>query len=178
MRAAVATDQLPLPIAREMTLRQRLRTSWRRHFPDARRERLFLSSLGFLGGASAARLVTHLIHNDIGPFRNVTARGHHLHHLVFGISALLGTGYAWLVIAGDADRREVRHRATAVLFGTGSALTLDEFALWLNLRDVYWAPEGRESVEALLVFGSLLSVGAWGGPFLRSAATDVVRPGG
>jgi hypothetical protein len=50
----------------------------------------------------------------------------------------------------------------------GAALTLDEFALWLNLRDVYWETQGRESVDAVLLFASLLSIGAWGGPFLAA----------
>jgi hypothetical protein len=59
-------------------------------------------------------------------------------------------------------------RLTAVLYGIGAALTLDEFALWLLLRDVYWTREGRESVDAVLLFGALLSAGLWGGPFLRA----------
>jgi hypothetical protein len=48
-----------------------------------------------------------------------------------------------------------------------SALTLDEFALWLTFRDVYWEREGRLSIDAVLLFGSLLSIAVWGGPFLR-----------
>ncbi|HKF80295.1 MAG TPA: hypothetical protein VKB17_05670, partial [Thermoleophilaceae bacterium] len=39
----------------------------------------------------------------------------------------------------------------AVLFGVGLGLTLDEFALWLNLQDVYWSPKGRESIDAVIV---------------------------
>jgi hypothetical protein len=58
----------------------------------------------------------------------------------------------------------------------GSALTLDEFALWLDLEDVYWTQQGKVSVEALMIFGGLLSVGVWGGPFLGSAAREM-RPG-
>src|SRR6202012_3827355 len=52
-------------------------------------------------------------------------------------------------------------------YGVGAALTLDEFALWLNLEDVYWAHAGRLSIDAVVVFGSLLAVGAWGAPFFR-----------
>jgi hypothetical protein len=52
----------------------------------------------------------------------------------------------------------------AILYGLGAALTLDEFALWLNLRDVYWAREGRSSIDAVILFGSLLAIGAWGAP--------------
>jgi hypothetical protein len=63
---------------------------------------------------------------------------------------------------------------SAVAFGVGAALALDEFALWLNLRDVYWEQQGRQSIDAVLIFASLLSVGIWGWPFLRGLA-DLVR---
>jgi hypothetical protein len=55
-----------------------------------------------------------------------------------------------------------------VTYGAASALTLDEFALWLNLKDVYWTREGRESVDAVVLFGAALSVGLWGGPFFHA----------
>ncbi len=51
----------------------------------------------------------------------------------------------------------------AVFFGGGAALTLDEFALWLYLRDVYWCEEGRSSIDAILmgvVLATLLLVGS------------------
>jgi hypothetical protein len=51
-----------------------------------------------------------------------------------------------------------------------AALTLDEFALWLTFRDVYWEREGRLSVDAVALFGSLLSIAMWGGAFLRDLA--------
>jgi hypothetical protein len=52
----------------------------------------------------------------------------------------------------------------SILYGVGAALTLDEFALWLNLANVYWSPEGRESIDAVILFGSLLAIGTWGAP--------------
>jgi hypothetical protein len=58
-------------------------------------------------------------------------------------------------------------RITAIAFGAGVALTLDEFALWLNLQDVYWQEKGQESVQAIFAFIALLSVGFWGGAFIR-----------
>ncbi|HYL08660.1 MAG TPA: hypothetical protein VEU76_08915, partial [Candidatus Udaeobacter sp.] len=64
---------------------------------------------------------------------------------------------------------------TAVAFGVGAALTLDEFALWLNLKDVYWENAGRASVDAVVIFGALLSVGVWGGPFLAAVASHLWR---
>lgn len=62
-----------------------------------------------------------------------------------------------------------------MLYGIVAALTLDEFALWLNLRDVYWAREGRESIDAVILFGSFLLIGLWGGPFLSALVREVGR---
>jgi hypothetical protein len=157
-----------------VALPRRIRRHYLHSFQDPRRERLFLSSLGFDLGAIGARTITHMIRHGIGPFRNLSVGGRHFHHLVFGIAGLLGTGLTWLVIADNAEQMETRHRATAFLYGLGSALTLDEFALWLDLEDVYWTKQGKVSVEALMIFGSLLSVGVWGGPFLKSTAQEVV----
>ena len=154
-------------------LHRRIRHHYLYSFQDTRRERLFLSSLGFDAGAIAARTITHLIRRGVGPFRNLSAGGRHLHHLVFGIGGLLGTGYLWLVIADSAGEQRPIHRATSFLYGVGSALTLDEFALWLDLEDVYWTEQGKVSVQALMIFGGLLSVGVWGGPFLTRAAGEM-----
>ena len=52
----------------------------------------------------------------------------------------------------------------SILHGIGAALTLDEFALWLNLQDVYWERQGRTSIDAVILFGSFLSIAIWGGP--------------
>jgi hypothetical protein len=60
-----------------------------------------------------------------------------------------------------------------MLYGVGAALTLDEFALWLNLKDVYWQREGRESLEAMALFGSLLSLGLFGAPLLRGIIREL-----
>jgi hypothetical protein len=160
------------------TLPKRIRHHYLNRFQDPRRERLFLSSIGFDLGAIGARMITHMIRHGIGPFHNLTAGGRHLHHLVFGIGGLLGTGYAWLLIADDAEQMRSIHRATAFLYGAGSALTLDEFALWLDLEDVYWTEKGKVSVEALMIFGGLLSIGVWGGAFMRDAARELrsLRP--
>jgi hypothetical protein len=59
-----------------------------------------------------------------------------------------------------------------VSYGAGAALTLDEFALWLNLDPSdYWSREGRISIDAVILFGSILAVGAWGAPFFRGLQT-------
>jgi hypothetical protein len=135
------------------------------HFQSERRERLFLASLGFLVTFGIVRGITHLIKAGIGPFHNVSGGGLHIHHLVWGILILLVVGYIWLIEEGITS--SWLSSITAIAFGVGAALTLDEFALWLNLQDVYWTGPGRESIDAVVLFAGLLSVGIWGGPFLR-----------
>ena len=143
-----------------------VRRLYRYHFASRRRERMFIASIGFLTTVGIVRAITHLIRADIGPFHNVTTGGLHIHHLVWGILLLLVVGYVWLAEVGVAWTWTAV--LTAFVFGIGAALTLDEFALWLNLRDVYWETQGRESVDAILLFASVLSIGAWGGPFLAA----------
>ncbi len=157
--------------------RRRAALLYERHFRETPRERLFLASLAFFVTFGIVRLVTHAIRAGVGPFRNVSLGETHVHHLVFGILILLGVGYAWLVQLGSGQGRSsaIASRATAILYGLGAALTLDEFALWLHLRDVYWEREGRASVDAVLLFGALISAGFWGGPFLRALAREGPR---
>jgi hypothetical protein len=143
------------------------------HFRSERRERLFLASLGFLLTFAIVRGITHLIRAGIGPFHNVSSGGLHIHHLVWGILLLLVVGYVWLIEAGTTS--SFLSSVTAIGYGVGAALTLDEFALWLNLQDVYWTGPGRESIDAVVIFVSLLSVGIWGGPFLREVTLLVFR---
>ena len=92
---------------------------------------------------------------------------------MFGILLLLIVGYLWLLQVGV--ERGVGSRLTSLSYGVGAALTLDEFALWLNLQDVYWASQGRESIDAVVLFGALLCVGLWGGPFFRALGREASR---
>ena len=142
-----------------------LKRLYQLRFQDERRERLFLSSLGFLATFGIVRGITHMIRAGIGPFHNVTSGGLHIHHLVWGILLLLLVGYVWLLEIGVGSSWMAS--LTAIAFGVGAALALDEFALWLNLSDVYWERQGRVSIDAVLIFGGLLSVGIWGWPFFR-----------
>jgi hypothetical protein len=105
---------------------------------DPRRERLFLATLAFLLTFGFIRALTYSIRYNLGPFRNVSVGGTHVHHLVWGILLLLVVGYVALTEFGT--RSPVSNLVTrlgAIGFGIGAALTLDEFALWLNLQDVY-----------------------------------------
>ena len=157
------------------SLGRRIAGQYRQEFGNPRQERLFISSLTFLGAFGLARAITHAIQHRIGPFHNLSVGGRHVHHLVFGIGGLLTVGYLWLLLIGTERRPAAASRATAALYGVGSALTLDEFALWLNLHDVYWAKQGRQSIDAVAVFGALLSIGVWGGPFWRALVRDLVQ---
>jgi hypothetical protein len=115
--------------------------------------------LAFLVTFLVTRFVVRAIRTGRGPFRDASVGGVHLHHEVYGIFLLLVTGTAEFTYRPGAPGSYL----LAVLFGVGAALTLDEFALWLHLEDVYWSEEGRSSVDAVLValvVGGLLLVGA------------------
>ena len=155
----------------------RLRTVYRERFPESRRERLFLASIGFFTTVILVRALTEAIRRNIGPFHDVSMHGRHIHHLVWGILLLLLVGYTWLIQVGTgvASSSQWAGRLTSMLFGVAAALTLDEFALWLNLRDVYWEREGRESFEALALFGGLLAIGIFGRAFWSGIVKELGR---
>jgi hypothetical protein len=135
-----------------------------RHFPEARQERAFLSAVGFTTAFAAARGITHSIRAGIGPFHNFSSSGGtHIHHSTFGIFGLLGVGYLWTYRIGvGLHHPEWASRLTATTYGVAAALTLDEFALWLDLHDDYWDQQGRKSIDAVAIFGGLLGMGVAG----------------
>lgn len=156
-----------------MSLGTDLKRLYQFHFQSERRERFFLASVAFFVTFGVVRTITHMIRSGVGPFQNVTAGATHIHHLVWGILLLLAVGFIWLSESGVGSSWTAS--ITAILYGIGAALTLDEFALWLNLRDVYWESAGRASVDAVLLFGSLLSAGVWGGPFVAGVTRHLWR---
>jgi len=125
--------------------------------------------LGILVTFLITRMVTRLIRSGSGGgagLGNVTIAGNHIHHQVFGILIIIGTG----IILVSQTPRGAALDAAAVVFGIGVGLTVDEFALWLHLKDVYWAKQGRQSVDAifcvLLITGALIG----GTSFVTGAA--------
>jgi hypothetical protein len=138
--------------------------------PDRPRRRFFVASVSFFLTFAGVRAVVFAILHHIPPFHFIEHDGRHIHHLVFGIIILLGVGYGWLadIGTGKDDSSLLLSRLMSILYGVGAALTLDEFALWLNLKDVYWSPQGRSSIDAVILFGSLLAAGSWGFPLFRS----------
>lgn len=151
--------------------RQNARAIYKKHFAaDRPRERLMFATFGFYVSFASVRVITHMIHAGRGPFHDVGVGGLHIHHLVWGILLLLIVGYCWLWQPSKHQR--TMGRILASLYGVGAGLTLDEFALWLNLRDVYWEREGRASIDAVLLFSGLLGVGILGGKFFHELARE------
>jgi hypothetical protein len=139
--------------------------------PDRPRRRMFIASLSFLFTFIGVRLLVRLIMHNEGPFQWVVVGGRHIHHLVWGILILLLVGYGWMLDLGRSHSplSIFLSRLMSVSYGVGAALTLDEFALWLNLEpNLYWSHSGRLSIDAVILFGSLLAVGAGGAPFFRA----------
>jgi hypothetical protein len=138
--------------------------------PDRPRRRMFIASVSFLVTFIGIRIVVYRIVNHEGHMQWVIVHGMHIHHLVWGILILLLVGYGWLMDLGRSHTplSIFFSRLMSVSYGVGAALTLDEFALWLNLQpDAYWSSSGRLSIDAVIVFGGLLAMGAWGAPFFR-----------
>jgi hypothetical protein len=114
----------------------------------------FLLSFGFI------RTSAHLIRARVSwwPGNVKTKSGTHVHHLVWGILLLLVMGYLGIATNIPSPWFEL----TAILFGVGMGLTMDEFALWLNLEDVYWSQKGRQSIDAAVVTVALLVIALLG----------------
>jgi Na+/proline symporter len=135
-----------------------------RHFSDPRLERAFLSAVSFTTTFAVVRGITHAIRAGRGPFRNISAGGTHIHHSTFGIFGLIGIGFVWTRQwgTGVGECNRWGSRTSASLYGVACALTLDEFALWLDLHDDYWDRQGRKSIDAVALFGGLLGISVTG----------------
>jgi hypothetical protein len=110
---------------------------------DPGQQSALISWLAFTATFGGVRGITHAIRAGKGPFRNLGVGGEHLHHYMWGIAMLSGVG----AIAVRGEERHRRHPAVAVSYGCGLALIIDEFALLLDLKDVYWARQGRISLD-------------------------------
>jgi len=144
---------------------------------DRPRRRLFLASVSFFLTFAIVRGMVFCIRHHIPPFHYIIMDGRHIHHLVPGILILLAVGYGWLCEfgTGSSSSSIFASRFMSILYGVGAALTLDEFALWLNLKDVYFVREGRSSIDAVVLFGSLLAIGGWGAPLFAAITKSTNR---
>jgi hypothetical protein len=120
---------------------------------DSKRLSQILVLVSFLITFGLIRTITHL--QKLGLLSNPGIRATlHIHHLVPGIILLLISGYVGLSFwASD----KIRH-SMAILFGIGAALVIDEFALWLYFKDVYWEKQGRASVDAIIYVVIILTI--------------------
>jgi hypothetical protein len=128
---------------------------WQRDVIEANKLPLMLCFLAFVVTFLLTRLITRMIRDGRGPFRNdVTAGGTHIHHSVPGIILLI---IGALTAVGGPDQLGWRSFA-AIAVGIGMSLVLDEFALILHLQDVYWSGEGQLSVEAVSLTAACLGL--------------------
>ncbi len=132
-----------------------------------------VSWLAFTGTFAGVRGITYSIRAGRGPFRNLSAGGEHLHHYLWGIGLLAGVG----AIAVRGTDRQRQHPAVARSYGSGLALIVDEFALLLDLEDVYWARQGRISVD--LAVGAIAATGSYFAalPAVRALRRELGRGG-
>jgi len=124
----------------------------------------FLITFGFI------RTSAHMIKAQVSWWPgNVEVGGTHIHHLVWGIVTLMVTGYVGVTIAPPSPWQEI----IAVFFGIGMGLALDEFALWLDLKDVYWEQQGRKSIDAVIIAATITGLILVGFSAWVDVATDV-----
>jgi hypothetical protein len=131
-----------------------VRRAYREELGPGQRSAL-LSWLAFTATFGGLRAITYSIREGRGPFRNLSVGGAHLHHYMWGIGLLSGVGQ--VAVRGDEEHR--RHPAVAISYGSGLALIVDEFALLLDLKDVYWAKQGRISID--IGIGGIALTGAY-----------------
>jgi hypothetical protein len=145
-----------------------VRAAFREELDPGQRSAL-ISWLAFTATFAGVRGITWSIRAGQGPFGNLSAGGEHLHHYLWGIGLLSGVG----AVAVHGDEAHRRHPAVAISYGSGLALIIDEFALLLDLKDVYWARQGRISVD--LAIGGIATAGSYFAalPVLRAMRRDL-----
>ena len=111
---------------------------------------LFGFLVAFLVAFGSIRLSVRMIRAEVPWWPgNVTPGGLHIHHVVFGLILMMIGGFGLITLANY--QTPVANVVIAALFGVGTALVLDEFALVLHLEDVYWHRAGRSSIDAVFV---------------------------
>jgi len=138
---------------------------WYDQLVENNQQAVFLMLVGFLGSFIFIRISTRIMRAGTvswWPGSVVSEGGVHVHHLVFGIVTMMGAGLGAFATLGYSPWFEV----FALAFGIGVGLTIDEFALWVHLDDVYWAEEGRRSIDATVIAVLIIALLMFGGrPF-------------
>ena len=124
------------------------------------KEAHFLILIAFVCSFGFIRFSAHMIRAQVSwwPGNVETKSGTHIHHMFWGILLLITMGYIGIATSIPDPWFEL----VALAFGIGMGLTMDEFALWLNLEDVYWQKKGRQSIDAVVVTVSLLVIALLG----------------
>jgi hypothetical protein len=156
--ATTASD----PVAANVSAVHELRAGYHEDLGPGERATL-VSWLAFTATFTAVRVITYSIRVGSGPFRNLSVGGAHIHHYMWGIGMLSAVGA--VAVRGDDPLR--RHPLVAGAYGSALALIVDEFALLLDLQDVYWAKQGRLSVDIGVGAVALGGVGFTALPLLR-----------
>jgi hypothetical protein len=128
---------------------------WYDQLVSHHRQALFIVLVSFLLSFGFIRLSARLGRSarfEWWPGSVVSDGGVHLHHLVWGIWLMLGGGALGFALFDSSGWREV----AAAVFGIGAGFTIDEFALWVYLDDVYWTEEGRTSIDAAVIAAVLM----------------------
>jgi hypothetical protein len=128
---------------------------WHDQLVEHERQGVFLVLVGFLGSFLFIRLSARLGRSPRVPWwpgSVVSDSGLHLHHLVWGICLMMASGALGFALYDSSPWFEL----CAACFGIGAGLTIDEFALWIYLEDVYWAREGRSSIDAAVIAGAAM----------------------
>lgn len=142
-----------LNIFRGFHLRRKIVAAYEQHV-DYRREAALRMWVAFIVTFVFLRLLTFGIRFHLLPVGNVvTSSGLHIHHFVWGIAILLIVGFLGITLWSER-----LHVWLATFFGIGAALVIDEYALWLNLKDLYWLPEGRSSIDLAILVAALLGL--------------------
>ncbi|MDF3289892.1 hypothetical protein [Streptomyces silvisoli] len=119
---------------------------------------------------TATRAVTHWIRDGHGPASGgITVGGRHFHHYNIGIALLSAVG----AVALRGQERHRRHPVTAMAYGAANALIVDELMLLLDLKDVYWAKDGRTSVDAAVGLIGVGGIYLAAAPFWHRAAREL-----
>jgi hypothetical protein len=162
-----------LPDERIGTLGERLKQVADHHL-NYRRKASLRMLIAFLLTFGLIRLLTYAIHQNFGPFHDITlgggANGVHIHHYMWGLLLIAVCGF--LALSLEAVRW---HPVLAIPFGIGLALVIDEFALLLQLRDVYWMGPGLVSVAIAILAGSLLLIYYLGQCYWHDVITELGR---
>ncbi|MGW3328479.1 hypothetical protein [Streptomyces virginiae] len=127
---------------------------WYRNIVEPGKLPLLLALLAFVMSFLVTRVITRMIRAGRGPFKNVTPGGLHIHHVVPGVILVVIGGFG----AVGSGRYGLGAYVSAVIFGLGAGLVLDEFALILHLDDVYWSEQGRKSVELVVVTAAVVAL--------------------